>query len=159
MSQTILILLAFAAVVLIAFVYVKVIKQGTNAIVERLGKFSRVLKPGIHVLVPFIESVRIVHDMREQVWDYPPQSVITEDNISTNIDTVIFYYITDPVKATYEIRNLADAILKLSMTAIRNIVGNLTLDELLTSREQVNQKLRVIVDEATDPWGGQSNKG
>jgi regulator of protease activity HflC (stomatin/prohibitin superfamily) len=130
-----------------------IVRQGSNAIIERLGKFARVLKPGLHFVVPIIESVRSIVDMREQVWDYPPQSVITKDNVSTNVDTVMYYYILDPVKSVYEVRNLNEGMLKLTMTAVRNIIGSLTLDELLTSREQINEKLRVIVDEATDPWG------
>ena len=130
-----------------------IVRQGSNAIIERLGKFARVLKPGLHFVVPIIESVRSIVDMREQVWDYPPQSVITKDNVPTNVDTVMYYYILDPVKSVYEVRNLSEGMLKLTMTAVRNIIGSLTLDELLTSREQINEKLRVIVDEATDPWG------
>jgi len=130
-----------------------IVRQGSNTIIERLGKFARVLRPGLHFVIPIIESVRSVVDMREQVWDYPPQSVITKDNVSTNVDTVMYYYILDPVKSVYEVRNLNEGMLKLTMTAVRNIIGSLTLDELLTSREQINEKLRVIVDEATDPWG------
>ncbi|HNW32116.1 MAG TPA: stomatin-like protein, partial [Caldisericia bacterium] len=110
------------------------------------------------VLVPFIDSVRAEVDLREQVLDYPPQSVITKDNVSAEIDTVIYYYITDPVKAIYEIIDLNQAILKLSMTTIRNIIGDLDLDRLLTSRTQVNTELRAIIDEATDPWGVKVNR-
>ncbi len=145
------ILIIVALVILIKAIVI--VRQGSNAVVERLGKFARVLKPGLHFVTPIIESVRSVVDMREQVWDYPPQSVITKDNVLTNVDSVMYYYIIDPVKSVYEVRNLNEGILKLTMTALRNIVGNLTLDELLTSREQINEKLRVIVDEATDPWG------
>jgi regulator of protease activity HflC (stomatin/prohibitin superfamily) len=151
LAVLITILIIIALIILIKSIVI--VRQGSNAIVERLGKFARVLKPGLHFLVPIIESVRSVVDMREQVWDYPPQSVITKDNVPTSVDTVMYYYILDPVKSIYEVRNLNEGILKLTMTALRNIVGSLTLDELLTSREQINEKLRIIVDEATDPWG------
>ncbi|MGC9124805.1 MAG: SPFH domain-containing protein, partial [Caldisericaceae bacterium] len=147
---TVIIIIVLLVILIKAIV---IVRQGSNSIVERLGKFARVLKPGLHFVIPIIESVRSVVDMREQVWDYPPQSVITKDNVPTNIDTVMYYYILDPVKSVYEVRNLNEGILKLTMTALRNIVGSLTLDELLTSREQINEKLRIIVDEATDPWG------
>lgn len=137
---------------------VRLVRQSHVLIVERLGRYSRTLKAGLHLLIPFVDNVRASVDLREQVLDYPPQSVITKDNVVTMIDTVIYYYITDPVKAIYEIRNLDEAILKLSVTTIRNIIGDIMLDELLTSRESVNSKLRVIVDEATDPWGVKVNR-
>jgi regulator of protease activity HflC (stomatin/prohibitin superfamily) len=137
---------------------VRLVRQSQVIVIERLGRYSRTLGAGLHLLIPFIDNVRAAVDRREQVLDYPPQSVITKDNVVTMIDTVIYYYITDPVKAIYEIRNLDEAILKLSVTTIRNIIGDILLDELLTSRESVNSKLRVIVDEATDPWGVKVNR-
>ncbi len=153
MGSLILWILLIAVVLIIAARSVIIVKQATAAVVERLGQFSRKLGPGLHVLVPFIENVRKVVDLREQVWDYPSQEIITKDNVVVKIDNVMYYMITDPVKATYEVQNVDQAILKLSQTAIRNICGNLTLDELLTSREKVNEVLRHDLDIATDPWG------
>ena len=140
-------------VVIFALRYIVIVRQSTAVIVERLGKFSRELKPGLHFLIPILDSVRAVVDLREQAWDYPPQAVITKDNVPTSIDIVLYYYLTDPVKSVYEVRNLNEAILKLTMTSIRNISGSLNLDELLVSRENVNNELTQIVDVATDPWG------
>ena len=140
-------------VLIFALRYIIIVRQSTAVIVERLGKFSRELKPGLHFLIPILDSVRAVVDLREQAWDYPPQAVITKDNVPTSIDIVLYYYLTDPVKSVYEVRNLNEAILKLTMTSIRNISGSLNLDELLVSRENVNNELTQIVDVATDPWG------
>ncbi len=153
MGSLILWLLLLIVVIVIASKSVIIVKQATAAIVERLGQFSRKLGPGLHVITPFIESVRKVVDLREQVWDYPSQEIITKDNVVVKIDNVMYYMITDPVKSVYEVQNVDQAILKLSQTAIRNICGNLTLDELLTSRERVNEILRKDLDKATDPWG------
>lgn len=145
-------------VIVIIINVVKLVKQASVMIVERLGRYSRTLKPGLHVLVPFIDRIRAVIDLREQVMDFPPQSVITRDNVPTDVDTVIYYFITDPTKSIYEIRNLKQAILKLAMTTMRNVIGNIELDELLSSREQVNNRLRIVIDEATDPWGVKVNR-
>ncbi len=153
MGSLILWLLLLIVVIVVASKSVIIVKQATAAIVERLGQFSRKLGPGLHVITPFIESVRRVVDLREQVWDYPSQEIITKDNVVVKIDNVMYYMITDPVKSVYEVQNVDQAILKLSQTAIRNICGNLTLDELLTSRERVNEILRKDLDKATDPWG------
>lgn len=146
-------LVGIAVVVAFALRYILIVRQSTAVIVERLGKFNRELKPGLHFLIPILDSVRAVVDLREQAWDYPPQAVITKDNVPTSIDIVLYYYLTDPVKSVYEVRNLNEAILKLTMTSIRNISGSLNLDELLVSRENVNNELTQIVDVATDPWG------
>jgi regulator of protease activity HflC (stomatin/prohibitin superfamily) len=146
-------LVGIAVVLIFALRYIIIVRQSTAVVVERLGKFSRELKPGLHFLIPILDSVRAVVDLREQAWDYPPQAVITKDNVPTSIDIVLYYYITDPVKSVYEVRNLNEAILKLTMTSIRNISGSLNLDELLVSRENVNNELTQIVDVATDPWG------
>jgi len=146
-------IVAIAVVLIFALRYIIIVRQSTAVIVERLGKFSRELKPGLHFLIPILDSVRAVVDLREQAWDYPPQAVITKDNVPTSIDIVLYYYLTDPVKSVYEVRNLNEAILKLTMTSIRNISGSLNLDELLVSRENVNNELTQIVDVATDPWG------
>ena len=140
-------------VLIFALRYIIIVRQSTAVIVERLGKFSRELKPGLHFLIPILDGVRAVVDLRETVLDYEPQSVITKDNVATQIDIVLYYYITDPVKSVYEVRNLVQAILKLTQTSIRNISGSLNLDELLVSRENVNNELTQIVDVAADPWG------
>jgi regulator of protease activity HflC (stomatin/prohibitin superfamily) len=140
-------------VLIFALRYIIIVRQSTAVIIERLGKFSRELKPGLHFLIPILDSIRAVVDLRETVLDYEPQSVITKDNVATQIDIVLYYYITDPVKSVYEVRNLVQAILKLTQTSIRNISGSLNLDELLVSRENVNNELTQIVDVAADPWG------
>jgi len=153
MLLTILYLILIFFAVIIALRATIVVRQATAAVIERLGQYSRTLGPGLHVLIPFIESVRKVVDLREQVWDYPPQEIITKDNVVVKIDNVMYYMITDPVKAVYEVQDVDQAILKLTQTAIRNVCGNLTLDELLTSRERINETLRHDLDVATDPWG------
>jgi len=141
------------AIITIALKCVIVVRQATVAMVERLGQYSRTLSAGLHVLIPFIESVRKIVDLREQVFDYPPQEIITKDNVVVKIDNVMYYMVTDPVKAVYEVQDVDQAIFKLTQTAIRNVCGNLTLDELLTSREKINETLRHDLDVATDPWG------
>lgn len=146
-------LVGIVVVLVFALRYIVIVRQSTVVLIERLGKFNRELKPGLHFLIPILDSVRAVIDLREQVWDYPPQSVITKDNVPTSINIVLYYYITDPVKSVYEIRNINEAILKLTVTSIRNISGSLNLDELLVSRESVNNELTKMVDVATDPWG------
>ncbi|MEZ4812981.1 MAG: SPFH domain-containing protein [Caldisericia bacterium] len=153
--------IAIAALVLVIVIItqvVKMVRQATVIVVERLGRYSRTLGPGLHIIVPFIEKIRETVDLREQVMDFPPQSVITRDNVPTDVDTVIYFFITDPIKSIYEIKNLKQAIIKLAMTTMRNIIGNIELDELLSSREQVNKRLRTVIDEATDPWGVKVNR-
>ncbi len=153
MGSLILWSLLLIVVIIIASKSVVIVSQATSVVIERLGQFSRKLDPGLHVITPFLETVKKVVDLKEQVWDYPSQEIITKDNVGVKIDNVMYYMITDPVKSVYEVQNVDQAILKLSQTAIRNICGNLTLDELLTSREKVNEVLRRDLDEATDPWG------
>ncbi|HOO96361.1 MAG TPA: SPFH domain-containing protein [Caldisericia bacterium] len=153
-----IVIASVAFVILVITQIVKLVQQSKVILIERLGRYSRTLQPGLHILVPFIDRIRSIVDLREQVMDFPPQSVITRDNVPTEVDTVIYFYITDPVKSIYEIKNLKEAILKLAMTTIRNIIGNIELDELLSSREQVNQRLRIVIDEATDPWGVKVNR-
>ncbi len=132
---------------------IRVITQSRAGIVERLGKFHGVAGTGVNVLIPFIDHMRAVIDLREQLVDYPPQPVITKDNVTMQIDTVVYYQVTDPVKYTYEIANPRAAIEFLAATTLRNIVGDMDLDQTLTSRDTVNTKLRQILDEATDRWG------
>jgi len=151
-----LVLLIF--VFFVAFSTFRVIRQSTIGVVERLGSYHRLLPNGLHFVVPFIDRVLPLTDLREHVLDYPPQPVITKDNVTMQVDTVIYYQVTDPVKATYELSNLRGAIEKLTQTTIRNVIGELSLDETLTSRERVNAQLRIILDEATDKWGVKVNR-
>jgi len=145
-------------VFIVAVSSLRVIRQSTVGVVERLGSYHRLLPNGLQVVVPFIDRVLPLLDLRERVMDYPPQPVITKDNVTMQIDTVIYYQITDPVRATYEIATLRTAIETLTQTTIRNVIGDLALDETLTSRERINLQLRLILDEATDKWGVKVNR-
>ena len=130
----------------------KIVRQYEKGLVERFGRFKRSIDPGLNFIIPFIERVQRV-DMREQVVDVPPQEVITKDNVVVTVDAVVYYQATDPVKLKYNIANFIVAATKLAQTNLRNIVGDLQLDEALTSRETINTQLRQILDEATDVWG------
>jgi regulator of protease activity HflC (stomatin/prohibitin superfamily) len=132
---------------------VRIIPQAKAGVVERLGRYSRTLTPGLTIVVPFIDKVRPLIDLREQVVTFPPQPVITADNVSVGVDTVLYFTITEPKDATYEIANPLQAIEQLTVTTLRNIIGSLTLEETLTSRDQVNDKLRLVLDERTGKWG------
>jgi len=145
-------------VIAIGFSAIKIIKQATVGIVERLGKYHKTAEQGVNVIIPFIDHFRAIVDLREQVVDFPPQPVITKDNVTMMIDTVVYYQITDPFKFTYEIANPILAIENLTATTLRNIIGDLELDETLTSRDIINTKLRSILDEATDKWGIKVNR-
>lgn len=150
-----------AAVVLVIIVLgnaVRVIRQQRIGVVERLGKYSRNLEPGPHLLVPIVDKIRYNIDMREAVVPFPPQGVITEDNLMVNIDSVIYFQVIDPVRAAYEAQDYIKAIEQLTMTTLRNIIGGLDLEQALTSREEINQKLRVVLDEATGKWGIKVNR-
>ena len=137
---------------------IRVIRQQRVGVVERLGKFKRTLEPGPHLVVPILDKVRYNLDMRENVVPFPPQGVITEDNLMVTIDSVIYFQIIDPVRAAYEAQDYIRAIEQLTMTTMRNIIGGLDLEETLTSREEINQKLRVVLDEATGKWGIKVNR-
>jgi len=145
-------------VIFIAASSIKIIHQASVGIVERLGKFHKKAEQGINVIIPFIDNFRNIVDLREQVIDFPPQPVITKDNVTMMIDTVVYFQVTDAFRYTYEIANPILAIENLTATTLRNIVGELELDETLTSRDLVNSKLRVILDEATDKWGIKVNR-
>ncbi len=132
---------------------IKIIPQASAGVVERFGKYHGTLNPGLNVVVPFIDKVRYHLDMREQVVSFPPQPVITEDNLTVSIDTVIYFQITDPVAATYEIASYIQGVEQLTMTTLRNIVGGMDLEGTLTSREQINSGLSVVLDETTGRWG------
>lgn len=137
---------------------IRVIKQQRVGIIERLGKYQRSLNPGAHLKVPFIDRVSYKIDMREQVVPFPPQGVITEDNLMVNIDSVIYFQVIEPTRAAYEAQDYIRAIEQLTMTTLRNIIGGLDLEETLTSREQINHQLRTVLDEATGKWGIKVNR-
>ena len=132
---------------------VRIIPQGKSAVVERLGRYTRTQRPGVAVLVPFVDRMRPLIDMREQVVSFPPQPVITSDNLTVGIDSVIYFQVTDPRAATYEIQNYIQAVEQLTITTLRNVVGALNLEQTLTSRDNINSQLRGVLDEATGPWG------
>lgn len=177
--------LIFFAVTLLLLLYFAIksiflVNQAEAIIIERLGKFDRILKPGLHMIVPFIEKPRDIvwsfiqdidgkrhHrytkvidrlDLRESVYDFPKQNVITKDNVTMEISALLYYQITDPKAAVYEVANLPQAIEKLTQTTLRNVIGSMDLDESLVSRDQINERLRIILDEATDKWGVKINR-
>ncbi|HEX8105386.1 MAG TPA: SPFH domain-containing protein [Solirubrobacteraceae bacterium] len=137
---------------------VRIVPQARAGIVERLGRYHRTLLPGLGLIVPFVDRVKPLIDLREQVVSFPPQPVITEDNLVVGIDTVIYFTVTDAKSATYEIANPLQAIEQLTVTTLRNVIGGLTLEETLTSRDQINSQLRVVLDEATGKWGIRVNR-
>lgn len=131
---------------------IKIVRPYEKGLIERLGKYQRTVGSGLSIIIPFLENIARV-DMREQVVDVPPQGVITKDNVVVAVDAVVYYEITDPVKVSYNIADYLLAVTKLAQTNLRNLIGDLSLDESLTSRELVNTKLRTILDDATDKWG------
>lgn len=145
-------------VLIIGFSSIKIIRQSTVGIVERLGKFHGKAEQGINIIIPFIDRFRAIVDMREQVVDFPPQPVITRDNVTMQIDTIVYFQVTDPFRYVYEIANPIKAIENLCATTLRNIVGEMELDQTLTSRDIVNSRLRAVLDEATDKWGIKVNR-
>ena len=155
-------LIVIAVIVVFALIVtaraVRVIPQARAGVVERLGRYSRTLEPGLTIVTPFIDRVRPLVDLREQVVNFSPQSVITEDNVVVGIETVLYFTITDPKSATYEIANPLQAIEQLTVTTLRNVIGGLTLEATLTSRENVNAELRTVLDEATGKWGIRINR-
>ena len=172
-----LVILLLIALVVIVFMYkgLKIVPQSQTAVIERLGRYDRTLTSGLNIIIPFIERPRAIHtrytvngpggrnytvvrttsmiDLREQVYDFPKQSVITKDNVVTQINALLYFQIMDPMKAVYEIENLPNAIEKLTQTTLRNVVGGMELDQSLTSRDLINSKLRAVLDEATNKWG------
>ena len=140
-------------IVIIAVKSIKVVRQSEVYIIERLGKFHKVADAGLTIIIPFFDHVRSVVSLKQQTMDVPPQGVITKDNVTITIDTVVFYQITDPAKAVYEIQSLKKGIEYLAITTIRDIVGKMDLDETFSSRDGINSQLRTILDDATDRWG------
>ena len=137
---------------------IRIIPQARAGIVERLGRYSRTLTPGMAILVPFMDRLKPLIDLREQVVAFQPQPVITEDNLVVQIDSVLYFTVTDAKSATYEIANPLQAIEQLTVTTLRNVIGSMTLEDTLTSRDNVNQQLRVVLDEATGKWGIRVNR-
>lgn len=151
-GKIILFVILAIVVFMIAAKGIKIVRPWQKGLIERLGKYQRTVDSGLTVIIPFLE--RMIHvDMREQVVDVPPQSVITKDNVVVEVDAVIYYMVTDPVQVTYNVANYYMAATKLAQTNLRNLIGDLALDESLTSREIINTKLREILDTATDKWG------
>lgn len=152
------------ALLVIAWKTIKVVPQSSVLLIERLGRFHRVAASGLNIIVPFFEAPRAVYwtnqrpgttfiDLREQFIDLPPQSVISRDNVMVNVDSVVYWQVTDPIKATYEVNDLVGSIVQLTFTGMRSVIGKLDLDHTLSSRDQINNELRMILDEATDKWG------
>jgi regulator of protease activity HflC (stomatin/prohibitin superfamily) len=146
------------AVVFTLWRTVRIIPQAHAAIVERLGRYSRTLEAGLHIVVPFVDRVRPLIDLREQVVSFPPRPVITEDNLGVEIDTVLYFSVTDPKSASYEIADYVSGIEQLTGTTLRNVIGSMTLEQTLTSRDAINGQLRGVLDEATGKWGIRVNR-
>ena len=152
------------ALLTVAWKTIKIVPQSSVLLIERLGRFHRVAQSGLNIIVPFFESPRAVYwtnvrpgvtsiDLREQYIDLPPQPVITRDNVTINVDSVVYWMITDPIKAVYEINDLVGSLVQLTITGMRSVMGEMDLDNTLSNRDQINSKLRLILDEATDKWG------
>ena len=179
-ASLILLLLLALFVVFIVAKGLRIVQQSEAMVIERLGKFHKMLTPGINIIIPIVDKPREIIfrfsrelpdgnkfvqftkkeriDLRETVYDFPKQNVITKDNVGTEINALLYYQVTDPVKAIYEIENLPQAIEKLTQTTLRNVIGELDLDETLTSRDTINAKLRQILDEASNKWGVKVNR-
>ena len=144
--------------ILMAARTIRIVPQARAGVVERLGRYNRTLGPGMTVLVPFVDRLRPLIDLREQVVSFPPQPVITEDNLAINIDTVLYFTVNDARSATYEVANPLQAIEQITVTTLRNVIGSLTLEQALTSRDHINAQLRGVLDEATNKWGIRVNR-
>ena len=170
-TLTIVLIVIILLVIVLAKKTLVIIPQSETKIIERLGRYYSTLNPGINIIIPFIDRAKDIVvlsrgryaysnsiDLREQVYDFPSQNVITKDNIQMEINALLYFQIVDPFKAVYEISNLPNAIEKLTQTTLRNIIGELELDETLTSRDTINTKLRAVLDDATDKWGVKVNR-
>src|SRR5712691_2829641 len=159
MTAGLIVLLIVAGFVLLTLAKtVRIVPQARAGVVERLGRYSRTLTPGLAIVVPFVDRVRDMMDLREQVVSFDPQPVITEDNLVVSIDTVIYFQVTDAKAATYEIANYIQGIEQLTVTTLRNVIGGMALEETLTSRDEINDRLRGVLDEATGKWGIRVNR-
>jgi regulator of protease activity HflC (stomatin/prohibitin superfamily) len=156
-AETAIVLVIIVIVVIFVLVTlfraIRIVPQARAGIVERLGRYHKTLLPGLNLLVPYVDRLRPLIDLREQVVSFPPQPVITEDNLVVSIDTVIYFQVTDARAATYEIANYLAAVEQLTTTTLRNVVGGMNLEEVLTSRDNINSQLRIVLDEATGKWG------
>jgi regulator of protease activity HflC (stomatin/prohibitin superfamily) len=159
MTAGLIVLLVVAVLVLMTLARtIRIVPQARASVVERLGRYSRTLTPGLTIVVPFIDRIRETIDLREQVVSFAPQPVITEDNLVVSIDTVIYFQVTEPKSATYEIANYIQAIEQLTVTTLRNVIGGMSLEKTLTSRDNINAQLRGVLDEATGKWGIRVNR-
>ncbi|HTC70422.1 MAG TPA: SPFH domain-containing protein [Acidothermaceae bacterium] len=159
MSPALIALIVVAIfVIVVAGRTIRIVPQARAGIVERFGRYNKTLKPGLNIVVPFVDRLRPLLDLREQVISFPPQPVITEDNLVVGIDTVLYFQVTDARAATYEIANYIQAIEQLTVTTLRNVAGGMDLEKTLTSREEINSQLRVVLDEATGKWGIKVNR-
>ncbi len=152
-AGSIVILILILLVVIVVVRAVRIVSQGYNWTVERLGKYTKTLSPGLHILVPFIDAIGSKMNMMEQLLEVPSQEVITKDNAMVTVDGVAFYQVLDAARATYEVNNLHNAVLNLTMTNVRTVMGSMDLDELLSQRDEINARLLSVVDHATQPWG------
>ena len=154
MLTTVIVLIVIIALVTVSMLQsVKIVGQGTVAVIERFGRYTRTLTPGLRLLMPVVDRVRAIIDVREQVVPFPPQPVITQDNLTVSIDTVIYFQVTDARSAVYQITNYIQAIEQLTVTTLRNIVGGMDLERTLTSRDYINNELRGVLDQVTGNWG------
>jgi regulator of protease activity HflC (stomatin/prohibitin superfamily) len=159
MTAGLIVLLVLAGLVLLTLGRtIRIVPQARAGVVERLGRYSRTLTPGLSIVVPFVDRVRDMMDLREQVVSFEPQPVITEDNLVVSIDTVIYFQVTDAKAATYEIANYIQGIEQLTVTTLRNVIGGMALEKTLTSRDEINNQLRGVLDEATGKWGIRVNR-
>jgi regulator of protease activity HflC (stomatin/prohibitin superfamily) len=159
MTAGLIVLLVVAALVLLTLARtVRIVPQARAGVVERLGRYSRTLSPGLTLVVPFVDRIRDMIDLREQVVSFDPQPVITEDNLVVSIDSVIYFQVTDPKAATYEIADYIQAIEQLTVTTLRNVIGGMSLEKTLTSRDEINSELRGVLDDATGKWGIRVNR-
>src|SRR3989475_1951812 len=159
MTAGLIVLLVVAGLVLFTLARtVRIVPQARAGVVERLGRYSRTLTPGLAIVVPYVDRVRDMMDLREQVVSFEPQPVITEDNLVVSIDTVIYFQVTDAKAATYEIANYIQGIEQLTVTTLRNVIGGMALEKTLTSRDEINNQLRGVLDDATGKWGIRVNR-
>jgi regulator of protease activity HflC (stomatin/prohibitin superfamily) len=159
MTAGLIVLFIVAGLVLLTLARtIRIVPQARASVVERLGRYSRTLSPGLSIVVPFVDRIRDTIDLREQVVSFDPQPVITEDNLVVSIDTVIYFQVTDPKSATYEIANYIQGIEQLTVTTLRNVIGGMALEKTLTSRDEINNQLRGVLDEATGKWGIRVNR-
>ena len=157
-ASAVVVLLVLLFVIIVIAKTVRIVPQAQACVVERLGRYSRTLGAGLHILVPFVDRITSRLDLREQVVSFQPQPVITEDNLVVSIDSVIYFQVTDPKAATYEIQNYIWGVEQLTVTTLRNVVGSMDLEATLTSRDQINNQLRGVLDEATGKWGIRVNR-